>query len=110
MAKIGQVRGIINSFVNSPPRGVMRCRCAYCTVGLLKYGPVVQWIEYLPAGRQGSFLNFRYRFPACRQAGIPVGSSMITVYVIISEMNGDIYVGIAMDVERQTDRTQQRKK
>src|SRR5687768_17080590 len=21
-------------------------------------GPVVQWIEYLPAGRQGSFLNF----------------------------------------------------
>jgi hypothetical protein len=25
---------------------------------ICSFGPVVQWIEYLPAGRQGSFLNF----------------------------------------------------
>ena len=24
------------------------------------------WIEYLPVGRQGSFLNFRCRFDSCR--------------------------------------------
>jgi hypothetical protein len=33
-------------------------------------GPVVQWIEYSSADRQRSFLNFRSKFPACRQAGI----------------------------------------
>jgi hypothetical protein len=30
----------------------------FVILGKAKDGPVVQWIEYLPAGRQGSFLNF----------------------------------------------------
>jgi putative endonuclease len=69
-------------------------------------GLVVQWIEYLPAGRQGSFLNFRYTCPTdlSGRGPIPVGVKakgiMITVYAILSEMNGYIYVGMAKDAEK----------
>ena len=62
-------------------------------------GPVVQWIEYLPAGRQGSFLTFdRGSLPAGTQGFLE--KKMITVYAIRSEVNGDIYVGIAKDSDR----------
>jgi putative endonuclease len=36
----------------------------------------------------------------CLPAGIPAGSKMITVYAIISEVNGDVYVGIAKDADQ----------
>jgi len=45
-------------------------------------GLVVQWIEYLPAGRQGSFLLHMY-----------------IVYAIKSVKDGRIYVGFTVDLE-----------
>jgi putative endonuclease len=50
------------------------------------HGPVVQWIEYLPAGRQGSFLNF--------------DTEMYFVYAIKSQIDSRIYVGMTEDVAR----------
>jgi putative endonuclease len=58
----------------------------FYTFATFVLGPVVQWIEYLPTGRQGSFLVFV--------------TIMYFVYAIRSLVDGRIYVGMTNDVAK----------
>ena len=75
-----------------PARSELRKSVRYGIIRIVRAG-----IEYLPANRQGSFLNFWSGFPAWRsQAGIPILTNMPALHQLKLQLiaaRGDNQIG-----------------